>query len=119
MNSFIKNRLKSIGYASKGAYLLITTEPSIQVQTTIAILVCIAGFIFDISATEWCIQLITIAVILGAEGLNTAIEKLSDFVHPDYHKVIGSVKDLAAGAVFLTAIIAIIIGLIIYIPKIF
>ncbi|UOB17757.1 diacylglycerol kinase [Abyssalbus ytuae] len=119
MIKFIFNRIKSIGYAFKGAYLLITTEASIKVQFFIGIIVTIAGFYFHISPTEWVIQILTIAVIMSVEGVNTAIEEIADFIHPDHHKKIGLIKDLAAGAVFITAIAAVIIGCIIYIPKIF
>jgi diacylglycerol kinase (ATP) len=65
------------------------------------------------------IQLIIIALVMSVEGLNTAIEKLSDFIHPDYNHKIGFIKDIAAGAVFITAVIAILISCIIYLPKIF
>jgi len=115
--SFIKNRLKGIGYASKGAWLLIKTEASIKAQVAIAILVTIAGFYFNISAYEWILQTLTIALVLGTEGINTAIEEIADFIHPDHHPKIGFIKDIAAGAVFFTGIAAIIIASIIYIPK--
>ncbi|UNY97846.1 diacylglycerol kinase family protein [Zhouia spongiae] len=116
--SFLKNRIKSIGYAFKGAYLLVKTESSVQIQAAITIIVTIAGFVFNISSTEWIIQILTIGLILGVEGLNTAIEKMADFVHPDHHRKIGFIKDIAAGAVFMVAIAAVIVGLIIYLPKI-
>lgn len=117
--SFLSNRIKSIGYASKGAWLLLKTEASIKIQFTIAVIVTIAGFYYDISATEWLFQILSIGLVISVEGLNTAIEKLSDFIHPDHHKKIGFIKDIAAGAVFVAAITAILIGLTIYIPKIF
>lgn len=117
--SFVSNRLKSIGYAFKGAYLLLRTEASIKIQAVIAVIVVIAGFYFNISAQEWAIQILTVGLVISIEGVNTAIEKLADFVHPDHHKKIGFIKDIAAGAVFVTAIAAIAIGLIIYIPKVF
>ncbi|MFV0540706.1 MAG: diacylglycerol kinase family protein [Aestuariibaculum sp.] len=117
--SFARNRIKSVGYAFKGALLLIKTESSIKVQFSIAILVTIAGFFFNISATEWMFQILAIALVLGIEGINTTIEEIADFIHPEHHKKIGKIKDIAAGAVFIAAIFAIIIGLIIYIPKIF
>ena len=60
------NRLKSIGYALKGLIILIKTENSIKLQLIIAAAVSIAGFYFDISSTEWLIQLITIAVVMTA-----------------------------------------------------
>ncbi|MFD0860905.1 diacylglycerol kinase [Sungkyunkwania multivorans] len=118
MIKFIVGRIRSIGYAFKGVWLLITTEASIKVQFVIGIVMTIAGFYFQISTTEWCIQIGTIALIMSVEGLNTAIEEMADFIHPDHHHRIGFIKDIAAGAVFITAIAAVAIGLIIYLPKI-
>ena len=117
--SFLKNRLKSVGYAFKGAILLLKTEASIKIQFAIAILVTIAGFYFNISYTEWIIQILAIGLIMSAEGLNTAIESIADFIHPEHNPKIGFIKDIAAGAVFISAVSAVAIGLIIYIPKIF
>jgi len=117
--SFLVNRIKSVGFALRGALLLVRTEASIKVQVFIAIVMTAAGFFFDISATEWCIQILTIAVIMGTEGLNTAIEKVADFVQPEFDKKIGFIKDVSAGAVMIVSIAATIIGLIIYLPKIF
>ncbi|MCF8716308.1 diacylglycerol kinase family protein [Joostella atrarenae] len=117
--SFIINRIHSIRYALKGAYLLLKTEASIQTQFFIAVITTIAGFYYHISPTEWILQILTIALILSLEGVNTAIEKIADFVHPEHHKKIGFIKDIAAGAVCIAAIAAVIIGCIIYIPKIF
>ena len=118
-NTFLVNRIKSIGYAFKGAYLLITTEASLKVQFGIGVLMTIAGFYFNLSATEWMIQILTIAIIMALEGVNTAIEEIADFIHPEYHKKIGLIKDFAAGAVFIFSIAAIIAGFIIYYPKVF
>ena len=117
--SFLNSRIKSIGYAFKGAYLLITTEASVKVQFFIGIIMTVAGLYFKLSSTEWIIQIATIALIMALEGLNTAIEEIADFVHPEYHEKIGLIKDLAAGAVFIFAVAASIIGCIIYFPKIF
>ena len=64
------------------------------------------------------IQLLVIGLVLVAEALNTAIERVADFIHPDYHKKIGVIKDIGAGAAGIAAIISIILGCIIYIPKI-
>ena len=118
-DSFFFNRIKSIGFAFKGALLLLKTEASIQIQFAIGILVTIAGFYYELSTTEWVIQILTIALIMGLEGLNTAIEEIADFVHPEQHPKIGFIKDVAAGAVFIFAIAAAIVGCIIYFPKIF
>ncbi len=118
-NRFVKGRLKSFEYAFKGAYKLVTTEHSVMVQFSLGVLVTIAGFWFDISATEWMLQILAIGLVLSIEGLNTAIEKVADFIHPDYHERIGFIKDIAAGAVFFAAVAALAIGAIIYCPKIF
>jgi len=117
--SFLENRIKSIGYAFKGAILLIKTESSIKIQFVIAILVTIAGFYFKISNTEWILQFLAIGLVMSIEGLNTAIEEIANFIHPEHHKKIGAIKDIAAGAVFIASVFASIIGFIIYLPKIF
>ncbi len=117
--SFISNRLKSVGYAYKGAILLLKTEASIKIQLAIAILVTIAGFFFNISSTEWMAQCLSIGLVMSIEGLNTAIEEIANFIHPEHHSKIGLIKDIAAGAVFIASVFAIIVGFIIYLPKIF
>ena len=117
-DNFVVNRIKAFKYAFKGAWLL-RKEASIQVQLGCALAVTVLGFILDISTTEWCIQLLAIALVLATEGLNTAIERIADFIHPEYHKKIGVIKDVSAGAVTFAAVIAAIIGFIIYIPKLF
>lgn len=116
-NTFVKGRLKSVTYAFKGALKLISTEHSIMVQFSLGLLMTIAGFYFNISHEEWLFQIFAIGLVLSVEGLNTAIEKVADFIHPSYHEKIGFIKDIAAGAVFFAAMTAIAIGLIIYIPK--
>ncbi len=116
--SFFINRLKSIGFAFKGVAYLLKTETNIKIQFVISVFVTVMGFYFNISSTEWMIQFLVIGLVMGTEGINTAIEKMSDFIHPERHNKIGLIKDIAAGAVFIMSLTAIVIGLIIYIPKI-
>lgn len=116
--TFLSGRFKSMGFAFKGAIKLITTEHSVMVQSSIGVLMVIAGFYYKISHEEWLIQTLAIGLVLGIEGLNTAVEKIADFIHPEFHEKIGFIKDIAAGAVFFAAMTAITIGCIIYIPKI-
>lgn len=116
-NTFLSGRLKSVTFAAKGAIKLISTEHSIMVQFSLAILMTIAGFYFNITKTEWLFQILSIGLVMSIEGINTAVEKVADFIHPDYHERIGFIKDIAAGAVLFAAITAMIIGLIIYAPK--
>ena len=106
-----------MGFALKGAIKLITTEHSIMVQSSLAVVLIVAGFYFNISHEEWMFQTLAIGLVLSIEGLNTAVEKVADFIHPEFHQKIGFIKDIAAGAVFFAAMTAIAIGLMIYIPK--
>lgn len=76
-----------------------------------------AGFYFEISAGEWMAQLISIGMVMGVEGLNTAVEKISDYIQPNDDPKIGFIKDISAGAVMIVSIIACIVGLVIYVPK--
>jgi diacylglycerol kinase (ATP) len=115
--TFVGGRFKSVVFAFQGAVKLITTEHSIMVQFGLAVLLTIAGFYFQLTATEWMFQIFAIGLVVSIEGLNTAVEKIADFIHPEYHSRIGFIKDIAAGSVFFAAITAIIIGCILYIPK--
>lgn len=98
---------------------VVRTEANFQVQIIVSTIVIAAGFYFDLTKIEWILQLFCIGLVLGVESLNTAIERLSDKVSPDFDPQIGKVKDLSAGAVLLVSITAIIVGLLIYLPKIF
>lgn len=118
-DSYLGKRIRGGGYAIKGAWLLLKHEPSIQVQFVVATLITLAGLYFDITKTEWLFQFTAIGLVMSTEGLNTALEAMADFVHPDFHSKIGHIKDVAAGAVFIAAITAIIIAGFIYIPYIF
>ena len=117
--SFLLNRYKSIGYAFKGAIYLLKTESSIKIQFVIALLVTAAGFYFEISKTEWLIQIGFIGLVMSIEGLNTAVEYVADFIHPEHHKSIGQIKDIAAGSVFIASVTAVIAAIVIYFPKVF
>ena len=115
--AFFSGRLKSLKYAFNGALKLIATEHSIMVQFTLAILLIFAGFFFKINKTEWLFQTLAIGLVISIEGLNTAVEKVADFIHPNFNDKIGFIKDISAGAVFFAAMTAIAIGIIIYLPK--
>ena len=116
-NSFLTGRIKSVGFAIKGAFKLITTEHSVMVQFSLAILLIIAGFACHISREEWMMQTLAFGLVLGIESMNTAVEKVADFVHPEFHKKIGFIKDIAAGGVLFAALAAIAVGLLIYVLK--
>lgn len=118
-DSFFLNRIRSIKYASKGAWLLFGSEASIKVQVCIGLVMTIIGFLCDLSTNEWILQTLTIGLVLAIEGINTAIEEIANFIHPEQHPKIGQIKDISAGAVFIMAVTAIIVGILIYFPKLF
>ena len=88
-----------------------------RVHIAAGILISAAGFIFELTRTEWCVLLLTIAGVMSLEIVNTAIEKTVDLVTEEYRPLAKMAKDLAAGAVLLFAIAAVIIGCLLFIPK--
>ncbi|AWX46288.1 Diacylglycerol kinase (ATP) [Flagellimonas maritima] len=98
-------------------FLLLRTEASIKIQFVIALFITGIGFYFEISRMEWIMQLLAIGMVMGIEGMNTAVEKIADYIQPKYDLKIGLIKDISAGAVMIVSIIATIVGLIIYVPK--
>jgi len=117
-NGFIEGRIKSFRYTFRGAFLLLKTEHSIMVQATICAVFVLIGIWIGLSRVEWIMQLFAIGLILTAESLNTAIEKLCDFVHPDYHEKIGFIKDISSGAMTFAVVASLLISLLIYYPYI-
>ena len=111
-------RVKSFGYALKGLRFFLVHEHNARIHLFATALVTGLGFVVHLTSAEWILLLLTIASVWVTEVINTAIEQLCNAVSPEKHPKIGLVKDLAAGAVLITACIAVIIGLIIFLPKI-
>ena len=109
---------KSLKYALQGIKHCSVSERNFRIQLVIAAITFVCGMILRISATEWLAILFCSALVLGLEMVNTTIEKLSDTITKSIHPVIKQVKDIAAGAVCLVSIISLIIGCIIFLPKI-
>ena len=114
----IRSRINSFQYAFRGLTFMFQTEHNSWIHLLAAIIVIICGIWFDINTAEWCFSILAIGLVFMAEMVNTAFEKLLDLVHPDHHPMVGKIKDLAAGTVLATAVIAISVGLIIFLPKI-
>lgn len=114
-----RNRLKSFGYAFQGMACLLRDEHNSRIHAGFMIAVVIAGCVFRITATEWCIVLICFGMVLMAEAMNSAVEAIADLVMPDRHPLIKKAKDVAAAGVLFTAIAAAIAGLIIFVPYLF
>jgi len=113
----LRKRLESFRYAFNGLRLLFKQEHNTWIHGFVAICVILAGVFLKISSMEWIVIVIVIGLVLAAEAINSSIEVLADHVCSDYSDNIKRVKDLAAGAVLLTAIAAAVVGLIIFIPK--
>ena len=88
-----------------------------KIHLAISVLVIICGIFFAISLTEWICCILCIGLVVGAEMMNTAIENVVDLASPGQHPLAGKAKDIAAGAVLICAIISVIVGLLIFIPK--
>lgn len=114
----IHKRGRSFKYAFQGIAALFS-QPNACIHAVVGTAVIVCGLILHISRIEWCIVLLCIGGVLMAEAFNTAIEALADKVSPEYHPLIKKTKDVAAGAVLLLVLFVIVVGLLIFIPKIF
>lgn len=115
----IIDRIKSFKYAFHGLKLFFILDHNGRVHLFAAIVAIALSFYLKLSALEWIAILGVISAVIVAEILNSAIEKLADMVSPDFHPKIKIVKDLAAAAVLVAAFLALAVGAIIFIPKLF
>ncbi|MBI1223539.1 MAG: diacylglycerol kinase family protein [Bacteroidetes bacterium] len=115
----IRKEFKSFGHAARGIRFLIETQPHFRFHLLAAVAVNMAAWYFKLEALEWMILLLCIALVLGIEGVNSALEIALDRVHPEQHPMIGKAKDMAAAAVLISTLIAAIIGIWIFWDKLF
>jgi undecaprenol kinase/diacylglycerol kinase (ATP) len=116
--NILKSRVKSFSYAFQGLKLIFKEELNARIHLVAKLGAIALSIILDISLQEWVAIIIAIGMVISAELLNTAIENLSDFSTTEHHELIKKTKDYAAAAVLVTAIMALVIGCIIFIPKI-
>ncbi|MBJ6117642.1 diacylglycerol kinase family protein [Pontibacter sp. BT310] len=116
MDSYFKKRYNSFKFALQGLNSAVRSEPHMRLHVLSAIGVIVAGFLFDVTKTEWCLLAGSIGLVITAEIFNTSIETLTNLVSPQHNPLAGKTKDLAAAAVLVTAITAAIVGLIIFTP---
>lgn len=114
----LKKRLNSFRYAIAGIVGMVGSQANARLHLLAAVLVTVAGCYFDLTRTEWCLVSLSIALVLAAEGFNTALEHLTDLVSPEHHPLAGKAKDVAAGAVLLAALGSAAVGLLVFLPKI-
>lgn len=109
---------KTFGYAFEGILTGIRKERNMRIHTAAMILVVFFGTVLGLSATEWCICLVLFGLVMALELVNTAVEAVVDLVTEERKPLAKIAKDTAAGAVLIAAIMAAVIGCIIFLPKI-
>lgn len=117
--SYLQKRLDSFKYACRGFKVLFKEQPNARIHLVLALVVIAGGISFKVSVGEWIVIFLLIGIVFSLEIVNSSIEKLCDYISPHYDKHIGTIKDLSAAAVLVAALISIIIGGIIFLPKIF
>lgn len=114
-----KSRLhESVGHAIDGIQYVVSHERNFRIEITFAIMVTIASFIFKVSLMEWSLLILVIGMVLALEMVNTAMERCVDLVTKDYKELAKVAKDVAAGAVLVISMFSVILGIIIFLPKI-
>ena len=109
-------RVRSFACAFRGVWTLLATQMNARIHLLATVVVIVLGIVTGLSAVEWALLVIAISMVWAAEGLNSALEFLADHTAPEWHETVGRAKDVAAGAVLLTALGAIAIGLIVFVP---
>jgi len=119
MKSFCNRFGRSLQYAWSGLVFVLRNEANMRIHLVLAAIAILLAFAFKFSSTEWSVLIITIALVFTAEAINTAIEVLTNMVSPEYHPKARIVKDVAAAAVLITAFMAVIVAMLLYLPKFF
>jgi len=114
----LKKRFESFRYAYAGLRTLWREEHNVRIHIVAGLIVLVMGFLLHISLSEWCVVTLVVAVVLLAEALNSSLENIADAISEEKNEKIQKAKDLAAAAVLISAIAAVIIGVIIFLPKI-
>ncbi len=118
MEKWVKRRLLSFKYAFKGVFYVIRTQTNMRIHLILTLVALFLGWFLKINKIEWLFITLAIFAVLVSEMINTAIEEIMDLLYPKFNTKVGIIKDIAAGVVLLFAVFAIIIGAIIFLPKI-
>ena len=111
-------RIRSFKYAGQGVLLTLRSQHNAWIHAVATVAVVIAGFAFQVTRMEWCMIVVACAAVWTAEALNTAFEFLADATTREFHPVVKQAKDVAAGAVLITAVAAVVVGIIVFAPHI-
>jgi diacylglycerol kinase (ATP) len=111
-------RIRSFSYAFHGIAIMLRSQQNAWIHATATIVALLAGVLAGISRAEWCWIALAIVAVWTAEALNTALEFLTDVASPEFHPIAGQAKDVAAGAVLIAAIGAVLIGALVFGPRV-
>ena len=114
-----KKLINSFKYAFSGIASAFKTERNMKIHVLAVVLVTLAGFLFKISKMEWIICIILFGMVISLELANTAIETTVDLAMPERNEKAKLAKDISAGAVLVCAFVSVIVGLMIFVPKIY
>lgn len=103
--------------AMRGIRVATRSERNLRIHFCIVIVVVVLGFFLNVSGWEWVALVFCIGIVLVAEMINSAVESLADTTHPEKHPGIRDTKDIAAGAVLIAVLAAVVVGVIIFLPK--
>lgn len=115
----VRKRIVSFKYALNGLRILFSEEHNARIHFAVTIFVVTMGILFSISSVEWMILGILTGMVFSLEIINSAIENLCDYISPEWNNMIKKIKDLMAAAVFITTVISVVCGTIIFLPKIY
>lgn len=110
--------LRSFLYAIEGILSAVESERNLRVHLAFSVFILLLGWILSITAVEWLVIVLVIGSMLCAELMNSAIERVVDLVTEEYHPLAKQAKDIAAGAVLLLAFTSVVVGIIIFAPRI-
>lgn len=111
-------RAQSFSHALRGVRIFFSMTPNALIHISAVVLVVLAGFYFKVSSFEWLVLVLAIGLVFVAEAFNTAIEIDINLTSPEFHPYARDTKDVAAGAVLIASFISLVIGLIIFLPKV-
>jgi diacylglycerol kinase (ATP) len=114
----IRGRLESIRRAARGIRAMLASQHNAWIHATATALVCALGLLLELSALEWIAITLAVVAVWTAEALNTAFEFLCDVASPEFHPLVGRAKDIAAGAVLISALGAAVIGILVFGPHV-
>ena len=107
---------RSFGYALKGLYKVFREEQNLKIQSILSLSIILLGIYFKINAGQWALLVLVIGLVLITEITNSAVERITDVLKPRINSYVKEIKDIMAAAVLLSSLVALVVGMIIFLP---